>query len=93
MFEGIIRNSKVDHFVPMLSPETSRNPRVQLQPGTTRTEYTKIYNEQLRNIIEGYNVYEGQEVPLDFEDKRAEKRANPPKPKKIPPKLHKSRGC
>jgi hypothetical protein len=73
VFEGIILNSKVDHFVPMLSLATSTNPRVQLQPGTTRTEYTKIYNEQLRNIIEGYDVYEGQEEPLNFEEKRPEK--------------------
>jgi hypothetical protein len=82
VFEGIIRNSKVDHFVPMMSPPTSENPRVQLQPGTTRSEYTKIYNEQLRNIIEGYNVYEGQEEPLDFEDKRPEKTRKPPKTKR-----------
>ena len=79
VFEGIIRNSKVDHFVPMMSPATSENPRVQLQPGTTRTEYTNMYNEQLRNIIEGYDVYEGQEEPLDFEHKRPEKTRKPPK--------------
>ncbi len=81
VFEGIIRNSKVDHFVPMMSPATSENPRVQLKPGTTRTEYTNMYNEQLRNIIEGYNVYEGQEEPLDFEHTRPEKTQKPPKPK------------
>jgi len=82
VFEGIIRNSKVDHFVPMMSPHNSENPRVQLQPGTTRTEYTNMYYEQLRNIIEGYDVFEGQEEPLDFEHKRPEKTRKPPKPKK-----------
>ncbi len=93
VFEGIIRNSKVDHFVPMLSLATSDNPRVQLQPGTKRTEYTKIYNEQLRNIIEGYDVYEGQEEPLDFEDKDLKKRGNLRKQKEIPMKCHWSRVC
>ena len=83
VFEGIIRNSKVDHSVPMMSPATSENPRVQLQPGTTRTEYTNMYNEQLRNIIEGYDVFEGQEEPLDFEHKRPEKTRKPPRTKKI----------
>jgi hypothetical protein len=68
----------MDHFVPMLSPSTSENPRVQLQAATTRTEYTKIYNEQPRNIIEGYDVCEGQEQPLDFEAKRPEKTRKPP---------------
>jgi hypothetical protein len=82
VFEGIIRNSKVYHFVPMLNPATSDNPRVQLLPGTTRTEYTKIYNEHLLNIIEGYDVYEGQEEPLDFEDKIPEKTHKPPKTKR-----------
>lgn len=79
MFEGIVLNSKVDHFVPLMSSETSDNPRVQLQPGTTRMEYTKTYNEQLRNIIEGYEIYEGHEEPIDFEYERPEKPRKGPK--------------
>jgi len=43
-----------------------------------------MYNEQLRNIIEGYDVYEGQEEPLDFEYKKPEKTRKPPKQKKTP---------
>lgn len=90
VFEGIIRNSIVDHFVPMMSPATSENPRVQLKPGTTRTEYTNMYNEQLRNIIEGYNVYEGQEEPLDFEHTRPETTRKPPKTKKTSKEIPKA---
>jgi hypothetical protein len=41
-----------------------------------------MYNEQLSNIIEGYDVYEGQEEPLDFEHKRPEKTRKPPKQKR-----------
>ena len=74
VFEGIAVNSKVDHFVPLLSSATTENPRVQLQPGTTtRSEYTKTYNEQLRNIIEGYDIYEDNEEPIGFEYKRPTK--------------------
>ena len=73
VFEGIVVNSKVDHFVPLLSSATSENPRVQLQPGTTRSEYTKLYTEQLRNIVEGYDIYEGDAEPIGFEYKRPTK--------------------
>jgi hypothetical protein len=77
VFEGIAVNSKVDHFVPLLSSATTQNPRVQLQPGTTRLEYTKTYNEQLRNIIEGYDIYEDNEEPIGFEYKRPTKQLRP----------------
>jgi hypothetical protein len=52
-----------------------------------------MYNEQLRNIIEGYDIYEGQEEPLHFEDKRPENKRKPPKNKRntnegvLPPRL------
>jgi hypothetical protein len=41
-----------------------------------------MYNDQLRNIIEGYDIYEGQEEPLHFEDKRPENKRKPPKNKR-----------
>ena len=85
VFEGIVVNSKVDHFVPLLCSATSENPRVQLQPGTTRSEYTKTYNEQLRNIIEGYDIYEGNEQPIGFEYKRPTKQRTGTKSKKNHP--------
>jgi hypothetical protein len=83
VFEGVVVNSKVDHFVPLISGANSENPRIQLQAGTTRTEYTKLYTEQLRNIIEGYDVLEGQEEPISFENitKKPEKTRKGPKPK------------
>ncbi len=60
-------NSQVDHFVPHMGSGTAPNARLQLEPTATRKEYTKLYNEQLSNIIEGYHVYEGNEVPIDFD--------------------------
>jgi hypothetical protein len=83
VFEGVVVNSKVDHFVPLIAGGNSENPRVQLQPGTTRTEYTKLYTEQLRNIIEGYDILEGQEEPISFEDKKLIKHARTQSQKKV----------
>ena len=67
VFEGITINSKVDHFIPKYSEPTDQNPRVQLATCTSGAEYTLLYQEQLRNIIEGYTVTVGQETPIDFE--------------------------
>ncbi len=93
VFEGIVLNSKVDHYVPMFSSNTSENPRVQLQADTTRWEYTNTYNEQLRNIIEGYDIYEGHEQRIDFKYKRPAKPRTRPTSKignqdgPVPPRL------
>ena len=67
VFEGITINSKVDHFTPLFCAETDNNPRVQLAQHSSGAEYTQLYQEQLRNIIEGYQVTAGQETPIDFE--------------------------
>jgi hypothetical protein len=67
VFEGITINSKVDHFTPSYCEATDNNPRVQLAASTSGAEYTLLYQEQLRNIIEGYQVTAGQETPIDFE--------------------------
>ena len=67
VFEGITINSKVDHFTPLYSAATDDNPRVQLAQHSSGAEYTTLYQEQLRNIIEGYQVTAGQEAPIDFE--------------------------
>ncbi len=57
VFEGVTMNSQLDHFVPHMGDGTAPNARLQLEPTATQKEYTKLYNEQLRNIIEGYHVY------------------------------------
>ncbi len=67
VFEGITINSKVDHFTPSYCEATDNNPRVQLSASTSGAEYTLLYQEQLRNIIEGYQVTAGQETPIDSE--------------------------
>ncbi len=63
MFEGITKNSLVDHVVPHFDTESS-NPRMQLESTTVRNEYSKKYEEQLRHIIEGYTIMEGEEDSL-----------------------------
>jgi hypothetical protein len=55
----------VDHVVPHYD-EDSANPRLQLKTDTVREEYSKLYDEQLRNIIEGYDVFHGDEDPIAF---------------------------
>ena len=71
---------------------TTPNARLQLEPTATRKEYTKLYNEQLRNIIEGYHVYEGSESPIDFETHTRSISAKKAKngPKDIPPRIIKT---
>jgi hypothetical protein len=65
VFEGVIKNSIVDHLVPHYDSETLQ-PRYQLNP-EKRSEYDTLYENQLRVIIEGYEVYEGEETPISFE--------------------------
>ncbi len=50
-------------------------------------EYTLLYEEQLRNIIEGYKVMAGQETPIDFEStmKKEVKARAPSKKQKTSP--------
>ena len=55
----------MDHVVPHYD-EDSANPRLQLKTDTVREEYSKLYDEQLRNIIEGYDVFHGNEDPITF---------------------------
>ena len=69
MFEGVVVNSKVDHYVPHFSDAESDNPRVQLAPHSIGAAYTTQYQEQLRNIIEGYDVFVGDEEPVKFDHK------------------------
>ena len=46
--------------------EDSHNPRLQLKADTVREEYSKLYEDQLRNIIEGYDINYGEEDPIPF---------------------------
>jgi len=65
VFEGVVNNSIVDHVVPHFDEDTP-NPRVQLKADTTREEYSKLYEEQMRNIIEGYDIYHGDDEAIPF---------------------------
>jgi hypothetical protein len=65
VFEGVIKNSLVDHLVPHFDKEAAR-PRYQLNP-TSCKEYNALYEQQLRDIIEGYDVLEGEETPIHFD--------------------------
>ena len=69
VFEGIVNNSIVDHVVPHIDGDTDE-PRLQLN-GQSRAEYNNMYEEQLRNIIEGYEVFEGEEEPISFDSTAA----------------------
>ena len=64
MFEGCTYNSGFDHVIPHYD-RTSINPRVQLrtEKPNIRGEYTNLYEDQLKNIIEGYNVFAGDDDP------------------------------
>ena len=74
VFEGCIHNSIVDHVVPHFDEE-SVNPRVQLrtEEPNVRGEYSNLYEEQLRNIIEGYDVYPGEDEPCAWNSTIAER--------------------
>ena len=65
VFEGVQSYSHADHLVPHYDEE-SINPRVQLRTDdpNTRGEYTSLYEDQLKNIIEGYEVLAGDEEPI-----------------------------
>jgi len=68
----------VDHVVPHYDME-SPNPRMQLESATVRNEYSKKYEEQLRQIIEGYTIREGEEEPIAFNSTIAEREKAKPK--------------
>jgi hypothetical protein len=80
VFEGVKHNSLVDHVVPHFDME-SVNPRLQLSTddSNVRDEYSSLYEEQLRNIIEGYEVMPGEEGPIAWtstiEERKKSKRA------------------
>ena len=65
MFEGVVKNSIVDHLVPHFDGDSVR-PRYQLNT-EKRNEYNTLYEQQMRDIIEGYDVCEGEETPISFE--------------------------
>jgi hypothetical protein len=75
VFEGIVVNSKLDHYVPHFSAAASDNPRVQMAAHSIEAAYTTQYQEQLRNIIEGYDVYVGDEEAVKFDHKAAKTKA------------------
>ena len=64
MFEGCTYNSSFDHVIPHYD-RNSVNPRVQMrtEDPNIRGEYTHLYDDQLKNIIEGYNVFAGDDDP------------------------------
>jgi hypothetical protein len=70
VFEGVTVNSKADHFVPHFSDAAADNPRVQMAAHGAGAAYTLLHQEQLRNIIEGYDVYAGDEEPIKFDHKQ-----------------------
>ena len=70
VFEGVTVNSKADHFVPHFSDAAAENPRVQMAAHGAGAAYTLLHQEQLRNIIEEYDVYAGDEEPITFEHKQ-----------------------
>ena len=65
VFEGVVKNSVVDHLVPHFDRECAR-PRYQLNADKMK-EYNNLYSDQMRDIIEGYDVLEGEETPINFE--------------------------
>ena len=71
VFEDVILNERCDHYVPSFDKDHV-SARVQLDTGRKgyqdiRGIYTSLYEEQLRNIISGYDLYEG-DVPIPFEE-------------------------
>ena len=74
VFEGVTHYSHVDHLGPHYD-EDSINPRVQLRTDVpnTRGEYTSLYEDQLKNIIEGYEVLAGEEEPIAWSSTLADR--------------------
>jgi hypothetical protein len=70
VFEDVIMNDRADHYTPSFD-SAHVNARVQLDMGRTgyqdiRAIYTRKYEEQLQNIIGGYDLFEGDTaVPFD----------------------------
>ena len=64
MFEGVVKNSIVDHVVPHYDKDATW-PRLQLD-SNARAEYNAAYEGQLRDIIEGYEVHEGEDAPIHY---------------------------
>ena len=81
VFEGVVKNSIVDHLVPHFDGDCVR-PRYQLN-AEKRTEYNGLYENQLRDIIEGYEVYEGEETPISFESTAATRTKTRPQNKNM----------
>jgi hypothetical protein len=70
VFEGVRVNSKVDHYAPHFCDAESANPRIQMAAHGVGATYTVQYQEQLRNIIEGYDIFVGDEEPISFDHKQ-----------------------
>jgi hypothetical protein len=81
VFEGVIKNSVVDHLVSHYDSETLR-PRYQLNP-EKRSEYNTLYKNQLHDVIEGYEVYEGEETPISFESTVSSRKKSRPQNKNM----------
>jgi hypothetical protein len=81
VLEGVTKNAFVDHVVPHYDKETPW-PRLQLDP-ENRAEYYSLYEGQLRDIIEGYDIYEGEEDPISFHSTLASNKNH----------VHKTRTC
>ena len=81
VFEGVIKNGFVDHYVPHYDKETPW-PRLQLDP-EKRAEYYPLYEGQLRDIIEGYDIYEGEEEPISFNSTVASNKKSRPQNKNM----------
>jgi len=81
VFEGVVKNSIVDHLVPHYDSDAVR-PRYQLN-ADKRKEYNAMYDNQLRDIIEGYEVCEGEETPISFESTVASRTKTRPQNKNM----------
>ena len=94
MFEGVVKNSIVDHLVPHFDGDNVR-PRYQLNT-EKRNEYNNLYDQQMRDIIEGYDVCEGEETPISFESTVSSRTKSRPQNKNMaasaPAVLHRVEG-
>lgn len=71
VFEDVILNERFDHYTPSYDKDHV-NARVQLDTGRKgyqdiRGTYTSLYDEQLRNILAGYDICDG-DIPIPFEE-------------------------
>ena len=81
IFEGVIKNSIMDHVTPHYDKETPW-PRLQLD-NAKQDEYYKLYEGQLRDIIEGYEVYEGEDEPIAYNSTMATRTKSRPQNKNM----------